>query len=143
MTQNECIDDIINQLRGGGKQLDYSEDYELYRNTVVLLREKGIIQSVGKTYSKCLTLLGHQIAESGLSYEEWLKPKPTIPTINHGNIIGGNVHGSNLNIDSPVSHTPENNKTSLLEKISWIVGIIVGLIGIYEFFLKSHIRWIP
>ena len=144
MTENDCVADIVNQLKNGRNQIIYKEGFvPLYKRTVQMLIQRGIIEVYRSSYSKQLTDRGYEFMGSNLTFSEWVKPKPIIPTINNGNIIGGNVDGSNLNIDSPTNHISENKKTSLLERLSWIAGIIAVLITIYEIFIKSHIKWIP
>ena len=54
----------------------------------------------------------------------------------------GNQSLSDKNFDSPIIQTINNNtdnkpKKSWIEFISWVTGIIIAIIGIYEFMLKQ------
>lgn len=86
MTDYECIDDIINQLRDGADKIDVRGQYELYIKIEKVLREKEIIvQNKVGSYLMKLTPLGHQIADTGLSYQDWLKTQQSLanPNINY------------------------------------------------------------
>ncbi|ESU23663.1 hypothetical protein FLJC2902T_32250 [Flavobacterium limnosediminis JC2902] len=62
------------------------------------------------------------------------------------NYIGGNNNGiqsSNSNFTNPTIENKQiknpKNKASILEILSWIVGILIGLVGLYEFIIKKII----
>ena len=94
------------------------------------LTEKGI-----KAKSKG----GHLKYIDYIEQKESERSKPTIITENY---IAGNNHGiqaskSNVQKSSIHNYKSDNQKTSLLEIFSWIIGIIGGLILIYEFLIKK------
>ena len=61
----------------------------------------------------------------------------------HGNNSAPITQLSESELNNPKQHITTNiqeispPKRSALEIVSWIVGIIIGLIGIYEFLLKK------
>ena len=78
-----------------------------------------------------------------IDYIEHIESERTKPTIIAENYIGGNNHGiqaSKSNIHKPNfnHYKSEKQKTSLLEKLSWIIGIVGGLILFYEFIIKKQ-----
>lgn len=95
------------------------------------LTEKGILAKSKGGHFKYLEFIEKRESE---------KTKPTIIAENY---IGGDNHGiqaSKSSIHKPKIHNVKNNnqqKTSLLEKVSWIIGIVGGLILIYEFLIKK------
>jgi hypothetical protein len=94
------------------------------------LTEKGILAKSKGGYLKFVEYLEKKESES---------VKATIIAENY---IGGNNHGvqaSKSNIHKPRIQYSTNSKekTSYLEKLSWIIGIIGGGILIYEFLIKK------
>ncbi|MCA0428562.1 MAG: hypothetical protein LCH37_14100 [Bacteroidetes bacterium] len=113
------------------------------------LRAFGLIEQYS-LYSWRLTGEGYKAIELG-GFEEWYsnqKKEQKQGSSNGGDnisIITGsnnNINQSNL-VDSADSKVEQKNrnmpkgKISLVERISWIVGIIAGIIAIYEFLLKD------
>lgn len=78
-----------------------------------------------------------------LDFIEKRELERTKTTIIAENYIGGNNHGiqtSKSKIHRPIIQNDKSvnkQKTSILEKLSWIVGIVGGLILIYEFVIKK------
>jgi len=71
------------------------------------------------------------------------KEKPNMIITIHGNNSAPITQLSESELNNPKQHITTNiqeispPKRSALEIVSWIVGIIIGLIGIYEFLLKK------
>jgi hypothetical protein len=90
---------------------------------------------------------GMVLADSGITVQEYISKKNTPPpaTINvTGNYIGGSNYNSpltatndNVDIVGKDVYFKEEGKRPLLEKLSWIAGIIGGVYVIWEFFIKS------
>lgn len=85
------------------------------------LTEKGILVKSKGGHFKHLEFIEKRESE---------KTKPTIITKNY-------IAGNNNGIQTSKSHIHNHQKTSLIERLSWIVGIIGGLIMIYEFVIKK------
>lgn len=95
-----------------------------------------------------LTSLGLKLKKFGKgheAFEKYLEDKSK-PQTNNINFIGGNNYGvqsSNSDFIKPTIQNKVNktanepSKKSPIEMLSWIIGIIVGLILIYEFIVKS------
>jgi len=137
---------IINKLKDG--QVILNVDGQLYQQAYNELKQDGIIEQVGKSYFTTLTTKGRQFIFSNSSYNDWLTNygKPTTNTIHNGHNINAPVSLSDLSTNdqslnkeiSSKAVIPQNR--SLTEYINWIVGIIGGLIIIYEFVIKHFLK---
>lgn len=115
------------------------------------LRAFGLIEKYNQN-SWRLTGEGYKAVEFG-GIEEWYvnrKKEQSLENSSSGDnisIITGNnnnVNNSNIvnSLDSKVSQknsTDPKGRNSLIEKISWIVGIIAGLVAVYQFLLKDNL----
>ncbi len=95
---------------------------------------------VEKGNSFVLTKEGYKAIEVG-GYQKWRdleESKNVMPNIALSNvsIIKGNSNKINQNSVEKTTVSTDANKYSWLEIISWIIGIVVGVIAIYQFFLK-------
>ncbi|WP_419803528.1 hypothetical protein [Mucilaginibacter sp.] len=142
MTKNECVANIIDQLRNGKNTIRDKDGFgSLYKNTIDELKIRGLINQFGTTYLRQLTKEGYEFAESGMTYEEWIKPKQILPhNITAENYFGGNIQESRLTIDSSRDKQNINNNTaqqkpamSLFEWIVIIIGLMSSIITIYLF----------
>jgi hypothetical protein len=147
MTVNEWVENITNQLKNGEKILNGSG--KLFNQARNELKQDHVIEQVGRSYLDTLTSKGRQFVESGLPYREFLKNLNNPYIINAGGHVFNNSPISdtklNASVNSPENKTIINNqgkgKTSILEKLYWIAGIILALIAVYEFYLKYHLTW--
>lgn len=116
------------------------------------LRAYGLIEEY-KRYSWRLTKDGYKAIELG-GFEKWYEnenkgrhsefTQPQIKVDNLSIVTGNknNINQSKLD-NSPKSvlttdiKSNKENKRSWLEITGWIVGILAGLIAIYEFWLKN------
>lgn len=113
------------------------------------LRAFGLIEQYSQ-YSWRLTGEGYKAIELG-GFDAWYSnhKKDLALENSYGadniSIITGNhnkINQSNLTNSEDLTVEQKNRKkskkgNSLIERISWIVGIIAGLIAIYEFWLKD------
>lgn len=66
-------------------------------------------------------------------------------THNYNNVSQVNHSSGNIDLKSPIRQKIVNkteiipNKKSWLEILSWVIGSIIGLIGIYEFIIKRFL----
>ncbi len=134
---------------------DEKEQYFEICEQIVSLGEKlGYMNRISKEEDWFkLTEKGIRAQELGgyFKYIEFIKNKELEKreyNIVAKNYIAGNNYGiqtSNSDFKSPIVQTTsittdkEQNKKSVLEIVSWIIGIIIGIIGIYEFIIKKII----
>lgn len=95
---------------------------------------------VEKGNSFVLTKEGYNAIEVG-GYQKWRdleESKNVMPNIALSNvsIINGNSNKINQKLVENTTVSSEASKYSWLEIISWIIGIVVGIIAIYQFFFK-------
>ena len=56
---------------------------------------------------------------------------------NYGQVVQGGYHSSSPILQSSISDKKNKGKRSRLEIISWVVGIMAGIIAVYEFIIKK------
>lgn len=140
---------IIDQLKGG--QAILKGDGSLHIQAHNELKQDGIIEQVGTSYSKTLTSKGRRFIESGLSYNDFLNNPNKQISISVGqighNITNSPVSQSDLSIDAlnhsiaPPSNTQptQTSKNKIKSMLMWIVrniwkcvlGVLIGLAVLY------------
>lgn len=134
MLNDEILNSVLNRFYKGEKFITFEIQPEPgLRNSLNELKNRGLIKIEGSFYI---------LTDKGYDTIEYKAPDLSINV--QGHYIAGNVENSTLNTDNsnykkPVINSATNTepKTSIIEFLSWIIGIIVGLIGIYEFLIKK------
>lgn len=126
--------------------------FSVVENVELFARNNDLIEKNGNGGWFKLTDKGKKLKKNGgyLEYEKYIEKKElennglniNIENLNQGENNGVLIQGSRLE-KSPIKHKTVQKtnskpiKKSLLEITTWVIGIIIGLIGIYEFIIKK------
>lgn len=146
--------DIINRLKNGDSiPLTKSETDEVneiipkLKNIGVLYQPKRFEYACDLTNRQKLTkLIEFQSLEKFLNWSDNEKNKSNfINDFSGANIGQVNQSSKKMDLKSPITKSIVHNtakepkKKSWIEILAWIIGIIAGLVAIYEFILKKFI----
>ncbi|MFT3701177.1 MAG: hypothetical protein QM802_02345 [Agriterribacter sp.] len=152
---NDCVDisDIISNYSDGQEFVIQkavrntltSMLFKLEQNGEIVFCDSGYVQRLGQTnpdgswkFNGTLIRRNKRLSEK----KEEDKLAPTYNTMNVGTNYGS-IHQSLNDLSKPAIQNTNNNndakppKRSWLEILSWIIGIAIGAIGIYEFIIKK------
>jgi hypothetical protein len=152
----KTIDDFLQFLKKNGDGSIFNMENPrstIGTNAIGLIKKYSLVHYRSNEEWKSiidLSLNGEDCISVG-GIENYIKIQETgkeTSKIHIGNIINSDLNQSRLeaNINLPtnahnITNTPNNNKTSTLEKLYWLAGIVIAIIAVYEFYLKYHLSW--